>query len=196
MDSKTLDKIEMFNKEISYIKDERIKESAKVLINHIPNYFFSKPASTTGKYHPSFSLGESGLLRHTKTAVRIAKTILDNETFGCFYTNNEKDLIILAIILHDSVKCGDNEEYTRFDHPLLSSQLVEKYKEETKLTKEEIELLKNMIEKHMGPWINDYNGNKILEKPKTKCERFVHLCDYLSSQKFLDVKFNNNDITY
>ena len=46
----------------------------------------------------------------------------------------------------------------------------------------------------MGPWNTDYDGNEILPKPKTKYENFVHMCDFLSSKKFLDVKFDNNNI--
>ena len=32
--------------------------------------------------------------------------------------------------------------------------------------------------------------------PKDKYERFVHLCDYLSSKKFLNVDFDGIDIKY
>jgi len=46
----------------------------------------------------------------------------------------------------------------------------------------------------MGPWTKDYKGNEILNRPVSKYERFVHMCDYLSSKKFLSVKFNNNEI--
>lgn len=187
---KTINKVEKFNTEISYIKDERIKESTKVLIELIPDYFFSEAASSTGKYHPAFSQGEGGLLRHTKVAVRIAKEILSTETFGDFYTDDEKDLMILALIMHDSVKRGDNEKYTRADHPLLASKLVRENKTKTKLSDGEINLVCSVIETHMGQWNTDYEGNKIMEKPKTKYQRFVHLCDYLSAKKFLDIKFD------
>ena len=47
---------------------------------------------------------------------------------------------------------------------------------------------------HMGPWTTDYNGNEVLQKPKDKYQRFVHMCDYLASRKFLDVKFINDEI--
>ncbi len=196
VDSKTLTKTDYFIKEIDYIKNDRIKESAKILINYIPDYFFHEAASSTGKYHPSFSQGEGGLLRHTKVAVKIAKTILSNPTFSSSYTDTEIDLIYLALILHDSVKRGNNEKYTRFDHPILASNLVEEKANLTKLTREEIELLKSMILTHMGPWVTDYHGKEVLEKPKTKCQKLVHLCDYLSAQKFLDVKFNGNEIMF
>lgn len=181
-----------FSVELNYIKNERIKENTIKLINEIPDYFFIEAASSTGKYHPTFSQGVGGLLRHTKVAVKIAYTLLNNNSIGYKFTSDEKDLIILAIIMHDSVKKGINEEkYTRFDHPMLASELIKN--SDLTLTKEEIELVCNMISSHMGEWnTNDYS-NVILPKPKTKYERFVHMCDYLSAQKFLDVKFNQDD---
>ena len=182
-----------FAKEIGYIRNEKIKENAIILINKMPDYFFIEAASSTGKYHPEFSQGIGGLLRHTKAAVRIAKEILDTETFGNFYTQDEKDLIILALIMHDSVKRGDNERYTRTDHPLLACKLIDDTKKELTLSEEQIELLKSMISSHMGEWNKDYDGNEILPKPETKYQRIVHLCDLLSSKKFLDVIFDKLD---
>lgn len=182
-----------FNTELSYINNPRIRTNAKILINYIPEYFYHEAASATGKYHPQFSQGEGGLLRHTKAAVRIAKELLATETIGGHYTNDEKDLILLALILHDSVKRGNNEKYTRFDHPLLASELIKNHTNELDLTETEIKLLCSMIETHMGEWNKDYNGNEVLEKPKTKYQKFVHLCDLLSSKKFLEIKFDNNN---
>ena len=34
----------------------------------------------------------------------------------------------------------------------------------------------------------------VLPKPINKYQRFVHMCDFLASRKFLNTKFNNNDI--
>lgn len=186
--------IKVFNSELNFIKNERIKESACTLIDKIPQYFFTEAASSTGKYHPEFSLGIGGLLRHTKAAVRIAKELLDNNSIGYKFTSDEKDLILLALIMHDSVKRGIPEErYTKFDHPLLASKLIKDNKESLSLSKEELNLLTSMIEAHMGEWTTDYSGNEILKKPTTKYERFVHMCDYLASRKFLNVRFDNNN---
>ena len=66
------EKINMFQREINYIKTERYRENIKKLISCLPDYFFEIPASSTGKYHPNYALGEGGLVRHTKVAVRIA----------------------------------------------------------------------------------------------------------------------------
>lgn len=187
-------KEEAFKTELSYIKSNRIRENAIKLINKIPDYFFTEPASSTGKYHPLFSQGEGGLLRHTKVAVRIGVTLLKNNSISFKFTSDEKDLIILSIIMHDSVKKGIPEErYTRFDHPILASELIKESMNELTLTPDEVNLICNMISSHMGEWnTNDYSS-VVLPLPNTKYERFVHMCDYLSAQKFLDVKFNHDN---
>ena len=191
-------KDKIFEIEIEYIKNERIKENAVKLINSIPDYFFTEAASSTGKYHPDFSQGLGGLLRHTKAAVRIAVTLLRNNSIGYKFTNDEKDLIVLALIMHDSVKRGIPEEkYTKIDHPILASNLIKSKKDELTLSEEEFNLLTDIIETHMGEWNTDINGNEVLRKPINKYERFVHMCDYLSAQKFLEIKFDdNNNIIY
>lgn len=48
----------------------------------------------------------------------------------------------------------------------------------------------------MGPFTKNYKGEETLKKPKDKYQRFVHMCDYLSSKKFLDIKFENDEIIY
>ena len=50
-----MNKIEYFNKEYSYIKDNKKREDLKLLVNELPDYFFDIPASSTGKYHPDFA---------------------------------------------------------------------------------------------------------------------------------------------
>lgn len=190
--------VKELEKELSYIKNDRIRQSGEVLVEMIPSYFFTEAASSTGKYHPNFSQGVGGLLRHTKAAVRIAYCLLSNNSISYKFTNDEKDLIILAIIMHDSVKRGIPEEkYTKAEHPHLASKLIKDNTSKTSLNEDEINLLCSMINSHMGEWNKDYDGNEILEKPKSKYERFVHMCDYLSSQKFLEIKFDeNNNLIY
>ena len=103
-----------FSKELEYIKSEKIKNACQKMIELLPDYFFEVPASSTGKYHPEYALGEGGLLRHTKAAVRIAYELLNDPCIGDKYTQDEKDLMIMALILHDGLKSGLNhEKYTR-----------------------------------------------------------------------------------
>lgn len=189
-----MNKVEVFKQELSYIKSDRIRESAKVLIQMIPDYFFEVPASSTGKYHPSFSQNEGGLLRHTKVATAIGYEVLNLEYTNNLYTADEKDLLLLAIMLHDIQKLGNPpEKYTRFDHPLLAASFIEENKDKTELKEEEISLLKRVISSHMGQWNKSSYSDIELPKPNDKYEFFVHMCDYLSSKKFLDVDFDENN---
>ena len=52
----------------------------------------------------------------------------------------------------------------------------------------------SMIESHMGEWTYDnYLKKEVLPRPRTAEQRFVHMCDYLASRKFLDVEFGEDD---
>ncbi len=185
----------IFEKEISYIKKDRYKENIKILINMLPDYFFEVAASSTGKYHPKFALGSGGLVRHTKAAVRIAYELFLDKSFSETFTADEEDMMIMAIIMHDGLKHGiKKEKYTRFDHPVLMANFIEENKNELTLTKAEVEFIKEVIASHMGPWNTNPYSDVILPVPQNKYQKFVHLCDYLASRKFLDITFKNDDI--
>lgn len=189
-------KLEIFKREIGYVKDEERRKDLKTLIKLLPDYFFEIPASSTGKYHPAFSLGEGGLVRHTKAAVRIAYELLGNHTVGAKFTDKDKDLIIMALTLHDGVKSGmEHNKYTQFDHPLLVSKLIMENKDKLSMEIDDVRKMCSMIESHMGEWTYDsYHQREVLPKPRTAEQRFVHMCDFLASRKFLDVKFMDDNI--
>ena len=189
-------KLEKFKVEINYVKDTERRKDLKKLIGLLPDYFFEVPASSTGKYHPGFALGDGGLVRHTKVAVRIAYELLNNNTVGAKFADKDKDLIIMALILHDGVKSGmEHSKYTKFDHPLLVSKLIMENKAKVSLDIDDLRKLCSMIESHMGEWTFDsYQQKEVLPKPRTAEQRFVHMCDFLASRKFLDVKFEDNNI--
>ena len=195
MESVKIKKVEVFNKEYEYIKSDRYKKIAKELVEILPDYFFEVAASSTGKYHPSFSLGEAGLVRHTKVAVRIAKELLDNNSLGHKFTDDEKDLLIISIMIHDGLKHGREEsKYVLFDHPIIVCDYIKENKDKLSLNDEEIDFITKIVSSHMGEWNTNQYSDVTLPLPKDKYQRFVHMCDFLSSRKFLDVKFENNDI--
>lgn len=191
MDTETKTKSEVFSREISYIQDERIRASAKTMVELLPDYFFHEAASSTGKYHPKFSQGEGGLVRHVKVAVKFAQ-----ELFNIYKFDNEtRDLITFALIIHDGLKRGvDEERYTRFDHPLLIGEYLKTNKDKLELSEEQIDRIVKMDASHMGKWnTNDYNPGIVLPLPSSVEEKFVHMCDYLSSKKFINVEFDEAD---
>lgn len=184
----------MFSDELGYIKSDRIKKACLEAIKKLPGYWFKVAASSTGKYHPEYALGEGGLLRHSKAAMRIGYELLINPAIGDKYTSDEKDLMLMALLIHDGLKLGMPEEkYTRFDHPILMADYLMDLEEELGLEVSEIEFLGDVIKTHMGVWTTDYNGNEVLEKPKTKYQNFVHMCDYLASRKCLLVPFDKDN---
>ena len=188
------DKSNIFKKEINYINNPRYKENAKKLIELLPDYFFEVPASSTGKYHPSFALNYGGLVRHTKVAVRIAFEMFNDESITGAYSKNEKDLIILSLIMHDGLKSGlEKSDYTKFEHPILVCDYIRKNKDKLEFTEKEIKFMCHVISSHMGPWNTNSYCNIELPKPESKFQRFVHMCDYLASRKFLDVKFDKDN---
>ena len=168
-----MNKVEEFEVELGYIKDETILEDCRTMIGALPDYFFLVPASSTGKYHPSYSLGEGGLLRHTKAAIRIGYELLQDPCIGDKYTDNEKDIMLMGLLLHDGLKHGiPKERYVRFDHPLLMANYIMEHKADLLMSDEKIDLLCSVIKTHMGPWTQDYDGNEVLEAPKTKYQNF------------------------
>lgn len=179
---------------LSKISDDRLRQAFQKILGLLPGYFFKVPASSSGKYHPNFSRGEGGLLRHSIAAMIVGEDLMRDDALCPREVRENSDLVLMALFLHDGCKKGyPNEgEHTVFDHPLQMSKLLEfhryKYPE---LYSEEIVFLKSAIETHMGPWTTDKHGNEILKVPATEVQRFVHLCDYIASRKGLEFDFSD-----
>ena len=166
-----MNNIEVFRNEIDLIEDEQIKALVTKALESAPDYFYTIPASATGKYHPAYSLGEGGLVRHTKAAVKLANDLLTLELYAKLVPH--RDEIIAALILHDSVKKGMNgNKFTTID---LGESV-------------HVDNICNNIESHMGQWNKDRYGNEIMPKPRTLEQKFVHLCDYLASRRYITIE--------
>lgn len=185
-----MEKKEVFKVELGYITNDDIRESLEFMITQIPDYFFTIAASSTGKYHPSYALGDGGLVRHTKAAVRMAQ-----ELFGIYrFPSRTKDLIIMALVLHDSLKKGEVEsKYTLFDHPLVACDFIKKNKKSLKLSDEDMNFVCECISSHMGRFNTSDYSEVILPLPKTPEQKFVHMCDYLASRKVINIMFDENN---
>lgn len=182
------EKVLTFEKELQWIHNKEIRKFAIEMLASLPDYFFSVPASSTGKYHPSYSLGEGGLVRHTKGAMLIAKSLLDLEQYKEEYNENTRDIMLTAILLHDGLKHGVNGgKYTVATHPIeMADFICMKYNEPYW-----VGVIADCIATHMGEWVTDYKTKEvILDKPKSGMQKFVHMCDYLASRKFLEVNFD------
>lgn len=187
------DKVLMFKDEIGWIQNKDIRRFAIEMVAMLPDYFFEVPASSTGKYHPSYSLGKGGLVRHTKGAVLIAKTLLDLEQYQSEYSEEERDIMLTALLLHDGVKHGvEGGKYSVVTHPTDMVKFIESNDKICKvIDRLTLDVICNCITSHMGSFNTDYKtGEEILPKPQTPMEKFVHLCDFLSSRRFLEINFD------
>lgn len=185
--------VEVFRHQLDLICDNDLRSFTEVVLLHTPEYFMQMPASTSGKYHPAYSLGEGGLVRHTKAAVKIANCLLNLEMYASLFPM--RDLIISALILHDSVKKGkQGGDWSVAEHPNDAADLVlEVAKEIHYGDMNKVEILAGLIRSHMGQWNTNRNGFEIMPKPVTKEQKFVHQCDYLASKKFITIEELDND---
>ncbi len=180
------ERVQLFEKELSLIESDEIRGITAKLIERLPDYYFVIPASSTGKYHPDYAQGKGGLVRHTKAAVGIATELFRLESYEDI--QKDKDFIIAALILHDGLKCGENNsEGTKAEHPLLMANFIKQNTENNEIANK----IADLVISHMGQWNTQHDSTEeIVPKPTTKAQKFVHLCDYLASRKRLEYNFN------
>ena len=186
-------KCQYFKEELDEIQDVELKVFASKMISQLPNYFFLVPASSTGKYHPMYALGEGGLLRHTKAAVRVALELLRLNMYKPIF--HLKDYIIVALILHDGWKHGQPDEngnpsqYTVSNHSEVCANWIRSYGS-TLIDAGKANYIADLVLTHMGQWNMDYKtGRYFAPEPSTIEACFVHMCDYLASRKCLEMNF-------
>jgi uncharacterized protein (DUF3820 family) len=183
---------------LATIVNEDIREFAKVLVEGLPNYIWEVGASSTGKYHPEYSLGLGGLMRHQIAVVRFLNYFFDLEQYNTKLTSREMDLMRIAGLVHDGRKSGEQDDYnrskfTRFEHPIQMANVIRSY-EGQYLNNEELELIAHCIESHMGQWSTEKKSSTVLPKPTDDYQYFVHLADYLASRKDLTMAFDNVEV--
>lgn len=178
-------KSEQLTEEINLIADSTLRQIITDFFEiRVPDYFFVIPASTTGKYHPQISLGQGGLVRHTKMAVRVAVDLLELSMWSGLLPM--RDLIISALLIHDTFKCGEPIiEHTIHEHPALAGDKFKDFCELYIYAEDKIDQICRMVSSHMGQWNTNKFSDVTLPKPSTPQEKFVHLCDFISSKKWI-----------
>lgn len=194
------DKHKAFSSELETIQSEDIRNFAMYLLDNAPDYFYTMPASTTGKYHPSYALGEGGLLRHTRALVGIMNHLLALEQYQELFTEKQRDLLRVAGLIHDIKKKGNDEsKFTVHEHPLVASEwLMEKWTDYTNqgnlsIPLNAVRFIQHTVEAHMGEWNINKRSSIVLPKPETEEQKFLHICDYLASRKNLEYIFSDNN---
>ena len=172
----------LFYKECQEIQNKELHNILQNTVYNIPGYFYIIPSSSSGKYHPADELSDGGLLLHTLKTVKVAEVLAPMYSL----TDYELELCKVALLLHDSCKSGKvtNCGHTEFLHPIFAAELVVESNPKNKTAKKVAKLIKT----HMGIWTTSKYSKYKLQKPKTKLQKFVHLCDYVASRKDFQVK--------
>lgn len=173
-----------FQQELNLIKNPDIKQfTLDVFEKLTPDYFWTVPCSTSGKYHPKISLGVGGLIRHVKLAVwwglELAKA-MEMEQY--------QDEMVAALLLHDLIKNGKGLDVNGYplERGVTGTHGVDLANRIFDLDKQLLrpywtQRIMDGIAKHMGIWTTN---NKF--KPKTPFENLIHLADYCASRKVDD----------
>jgi hypothetical protein len=160
--------------EINLIQDLKIRTFVKETLNNTPDYFFTAPASSTGKHHPACTNGKRGLLVHVQRAVYFANRLCS----GLGIVDKQRDIVLAGTILHDIAKVpnqGNNfDNYV--NHPINALKYLASTGDEN-LTRE----ISNCIQYHMGLWSPEQIKKPI--KQYTLTEITVYLADYLATTK-------------
>lgn len=168
--------------ELEQITDKRIRDFTEYALRQAPEYFWSVPSSSSGKYHPEQSNGEGGLVRHTRAVVYFAVKLCD--VFSI--TGVEKDCIISACILHDIVKYGEvKKDHTTKNHDYEGAMFVKRIGDAFGLDRDHLDIIAGSVAWHMGKW-TDMTGRKRAQRfpdDYTVPQMVTHLADVISAQK-------------
>ena len=175
--------VKHFERELDLIVNDDLRMAVKSYMDEaVPEYFWTDGASSSGKYHPEFSQGVGGLVRHTKAVVMFAEELLRMSSYA-YMREEYKDYVIAACIIHDTAKygCGEYDKKAYKDHARNAAKAFADYCEQV-MDYQPSEFLLNAVAAHMGQWSTDRE-----DRPFTSIDRCVHMADYMASRSFIDI---------
>ena len=176
--------IKLFEREINLIVDEELRMAVKSYMEEAtPDYFWTDGASSSGKYHPQFSHGIGGLVRHTKAVVMFAEELLRMSSYA-YMKDEYKDFVIAACIIHDTIKYGWGKEIDKGEYANHASNAAQSFADFclNNTNYEPHYLLLQAVRSHMGQWSTDKE-----DRPFTSVDRCVHMADYMASRSCIDI---------
>ena len=197
---KFVDKI--FEYELSLIKSKEIKQFVLDVFDKLcPDYFWTCPCSTSGKYHPQVSLGIGGLVRHTKLAVwwglHLATALGNSSELRDIPQNQLLDEIIATLLLHDIIKNGKGlnaqgrplEKGVTGTHGVTLANRISSSNDIYLDNDDSFYRIIYGIYGHMGIWTTDplYRPENQLNPAIKAFANLIHLADYCASRKVNEI---------
>lgn len=179
-----------FDKLLEDNMTERGYKLWKALEERTPN-IWERLSSSSKKYHKKENGKVDTIEEHTYEMVYACCKLFT--LFGIEKKTKECDLLLLALVLHDSFKYGIsdplNTPHTKKDHDRIigntvkeNSHVFMKYYSES-----EVLLLEEMVRFHSGKWSTDWvDGLTSFKRLDTKTF-FIHLLDMLSTRNLIKI---------
>ena len=195
---------DIFQLELRKIRDKNIKNFVIKCFNELcPDYFWTVPCSTSGKYHPQISLGVGGLVRHTKLAVwwglELLKALGTSPELKDVSTVQLQDEVIATLLLHDLIKNGKGlgpngrplESGVTGTHGVTLADQIFNNHDIPGLDSDPFDRIYKGIAGHMGIWTTDsrYKPNNMVRPMIQAFANLIHLADYCASRKVDDIYF-------
>ena len=185
-----MNKKAVFKELLDKFETDEMRLYCEDMIENIPDYIFTMPSSTSGKFHNATQCKPHGQIYHIimfgaimnyRLALKCNKEKFNNPI--------HRDAMRCVPCFHDAVKCGWNgSKFTVHDHPMLAGAWVRETKVEHDIDDETKEMIARMCERHSGEWTSSKRSKVVLPEPETEAEIFCHECDILSSRADIDMQ--------
>ena len=187
--------INAFKVELDKIKSDELRDITKKILSTCPDYICECSTSSSNKYHPEWSNGKGGLIRHTKAVCAVLERMLTQRPQ---YDTEQWDIPYIAAILHDMCKyTEDKQEHSHNDHPIRMGEKIREY--QPKEPNELFGILERIIDcitTHMSRWNKDKQGKVIGWVPENEEQHLVATADMIVAGKFIHINFDeNNNLT-
>lgn len=157
--------------EIDAIYDEELRDCCiRTFLDGVPDYFWERPSSSTGKYHSPDERGKHGNWLHTKRVFAQYANLSESYLEAHEISEWEREAGKVAALLHDTMKYGwpsHNNEHTVNNHGCIAAEVARHIGD----CPNEVYLL---IHSHMGSW-----GEGML--PQNKRQWLLHFADKAAS---------------
>lgn len=184
----------VFEHELAMIRNQEIRDFVIKCFDELcPDYFWTIPCSTSGKYHPQVSLGEGGLIRHVKLAIWWGLELMKAMPVNLENIPTLKDEIIATLLLHDLIKNGKGldlngrplESGVTGTHGVILARKIEIIPELYLDNDEALCRITTGITCHMGIWTTNSlcKPDAVIDPTLRAFARLIHLADYCASRK-------------
>ncbi|EGQ44305.1 MAG: hypothetical protein J07AB43_00710 [Candidatus Nanosalina sp. J07AB43] len=159
--------------EVDAIYDEDVRRATiQYFRKCCPDYFWERPASASGKYHPPDERSSHGTWLHTKRVFNTYANLSESYVEMRRITDHERACGKAAALIHDTFNYGwpsSGRDMTTSKHDVIASAVA------AFVAPDMPEEVIHLVNSHMGPWGEG-------KTPQCEHERLFHTADMSAAQ--------------